>query len=354
MGKFVLENQEKNTYLVYCVENDEKVDSVARGMLQNNYIDGLLNPAFVQKGEKQYLKYDITSKPALTEYFKEKMTKHRVLNLFQSIFSGMETAEEYMLMPEGFIFDMEHVYVDALSGKVSLLYLPLEEPKKKQDIRAFFKDMLTEMFYDENENLDYVGRLMNYFNQAEDFCMAGLNGALEKTAGEEEKPFAPKKDSISEEENDDFFEELEIPEDEEKASEFHHSFMGGSFDEDDNKTVIIGGGMEYDNGRMDFGTSQGRCIIIRRKNGQNAVINKDVFHIGKESSQADFYIGDNATISSLHADIICEDGRYFVRDMNSLNHTYINNVLVKPEEIRELHSGDVLKLANEEFDFKVE
>lgn len=325
MGKFVLENQEKNTYLVYCVENDEKVDSVARGMLQNNSIDGLLNPAFVQKDEKQYLKYDITSKPALTEYFKEKMTKQRVRNLFQSFFSGMETAEEYMLMPEGFIFDMEHVYVDALSGKASLLYLPLEEPPKKQDIRAFFKDMLTEMFYDENENLDYVGRLMNYFNQAEDFCMAGLNGALEKTVGEEEKD-----------------------------SGFYYSFMGGSFDEDDNKTVIIGGGMEYDNGGMDFGTSQERCMIIRRKNGQNAVINKDLFHIGKESSQADFYIGDNATISSLHADIICEDGRYFVRDRNSLNHTYINNVLVKPEEIRELHSGDVLKLADEEFDFKVE
>ena len=131
---------------------------------------------------------------------------------------------------------------------------------------------------------------------------------------------------------------------------------------DENKTIIIGGG--DDNGSTmvlgyggdqpgNAGSGKRTASITRRKNGQSMIINKEVFHMGKESSFADFFIGDNRTISAAHADIICDNGEYFIRDMNSLNHTFVNDAMVMAGEMKPLASGDVIRLSDEEFDFKI-
>lgn len=93
--------------------------------------------------------------------------------------------------------------------------------------------------------------------------------------------------------------------------------------------------------------------VRRVRTGQNVDIRKDLFHIGTEQSYADFCIKDNAAISRSHADIICRDNKYFIKDTNSLNHTYLNGSMLTSNTEYELRSGDSILLANEEFEFKV-
>lgn len=95
------------------------------------------------------------------------------------------------------------------------------------------------------------------------------------------------------------------------------------------------------------------ATLRRIKNNQTMQIKKDVLHIGREITYADFVIGDNGAISKSHADIICRDKKYFLKDTNSLNHTYLNGEMLTSNIEYELRSGDSILIANEEFEFRV-
>ena len=63
---------------------------------------------------------------------------------------------------------------------------------------------------------------------------------------------------------------------------------------------------------------------------------------------------DNTAISSRHAQIIEKNGEYYIVDMGSLNHVYINNSRI-PENIEvALKNNTTFRLADEEFIFKNE
>lgn len=94
-----------------------------------------------------------------------------------------------------------------------------------------------------------------------------------------------------------------------------------------------------------------RAMLVRRKNGTSYPVNKAEFTIGKQRSRVDCCINNNA-ISRQHAKIISRNGMYFITDLNSSNYTYVNGNQVAPNEEMPLNPGDIIKLADEEFDFR--
>ena len=93
--------------------------------------------------------------------------------------------------------------------------------------------------------------------------------------------------------------------------------------------------------------------LIRVKNNEKISINKAMFRIGKEKSYVDYFIDDNTYISRGHANILCKDGRCYIVDNNSRNHTYVNGEMITSGNEVELKNGDTIKLANEAFEFKI-
>lgn len=93
--------------------------------------------------------------------------------------------------------------------------------------------------------------------------------------------------------------------------------------------------------------------LLRLKNGEKIYINKPVFRIGKEKSYVDYFVADNTAISRSHADIITKNGEYFILDNNSTNHTYINNKMIQSVVETKITHGTRVRLANEEFEFKL-
>lgn len=101
----------------------------------------------------------------------------------------------------------------------------------------------------------------------------------------------------------------------------------------------------------DIGTL--RASVTRISNNQKMYIEKNILKMGKESDYVDFYIGSNPTISRSHADIICEEEKYYVRDNNSKNHTYVNGQQITPGTLVPLENNTEIKLSNEVFVFKL-
>ncbi len=95
------------------------------------------------------------------------------------------------------------------------------------------------------------------------------------------------------------------------------------------------------------------ACLIRLKTGEQITMDKPVFRIGKERAYVDYFIGDNTAISRSHANIINRNGEFFIEDMNSTNHTYINGSIIQSNVEIKLLDGCVIRLANEDFNFKI-
>lgn len=93
--------------------------------------------------------------------------------------------------------------------------------------------------------------------------------------------------------------------------------------------------------------------LYRVKTGETISINKPVFRLGKEKSYVDYFISNNSAVSRGHADIVTRGERFFVSDQNSKNHTYINDEIIPIKIEVELFNGCSLRLANEEFVFRI-
>ncbi len=93
--------------------------------------------------------------------------------------------------------------------------------------------------------------------------------------------------------------------------------------------------------------------LLRVKTGEKIYLNKAVFKIGKEKSSVDYFVSDNSAVSRMHASILTKQGEYFLVDHKTTNHTYLNNEIIPGNNENKLSDGDRIKLANEEFEFKM-
>lgn len=88
--------------------------------------------------------------------------------------------------------------------------------------------------------------------------------------------------------------------------------------------------------------STGECIEILQN---NAVVGS--------GSGADCRITGNKAISRTHATISVQNGAFFITDNHSSNGTWVNGSRLIPDKAVEIRSGALIKLANEEFIFRV-
>ncbi|MDR1328131.1 MAG: DUF6382 domain-containing protein [Oscillospiraceae bacterium] len=93
--------------------------------------------------------------------------------------------------------------------------------------------------------------------------------------------------------------------------------------------------------------------LIRSRNNEKINLTAPVFRIGKERSFVDYFIGDNTAVSRSHAEFTARGGEYFVADMNSTNHTYLNGEMIPSGVEMKLEHGSKIRLANEEFEFRL-
>ncbi|PQQ67062.1 DUF6382 domain-containing protein [Acetivibrio saccincola] len=81
-------------------------------------------------------------------------------------------------------------------------------------------------------------------------------------------------------------------------------------------------------------------------------ITKPEFLIGRLKGQVD-YVTENKAIGKVHAKIIIRDGKYFLKDLNSKNGTYLNNERLNSNTEYEIKDNDVIVFANSEYIFKI-
>lgn len=121
-------------------------------------------------------------------------------------------------------------------------------------------------------------------------------------------------------------------------------------------TVMVGGSAICGKTVMKKGSETGKnAKITRVKTNESVAVSSGQFKIGRERNFVNFFIGDNSTIGRIHAQIDYNDGKYYITDINSLNHTYLGNDSqpIQSGMQYELYSGVHFRLSDEEFIFTI-
>lgn len=90
---------------------------------------------------------------------------------------------------------------------------------------------------------------------------------------------------------------------------------------------------------------------LTEKSGQKILLNREMMIIGRQEGVADILIKDNTSVGRQHAKLIKLSSGYAVKDLKSINGTYVNDKKVIPDQPIALMNGDVLRVSDERFTF---
>lgn len=538
---FTFENQGTNTYLVYAISEDDVVDTMSLGMLTNNRIPGLAATLFTQMDATKYIKYNVSSKVSVKQFFMGPVNKKRLIGVFNGIVDAMLSSEEYMIDVNTILLDLEYIFTDVSTCETTLICLPMQNANMtKNDLSTFFKNIMFSTQFDQTENCDHVAKIINYLNSTPVLSLVDFKGLLDnlnKAQGvtytpqpvaapvqqpqpvqPQQAPVAPQQPQTSgqgyvpnpapvqqapkpvasqptpspqanrqpvpnvppqnakpagmnippaakaapqpkqaasngqgapaekpmsmmnllmhyNKENAQLYKEQKaakkaadaaakaapqpaqpkqnapapnagfaipgqptpapqamaasapkaapqsvpkqaqmapqpapapkaaqspvpaaMPVQPQQMNAYPGNAMPQTQSANFGETTILGGGGIGETTVLGVSAMnvEAKPFLIRTKNNEKIPLDKPVFRIGKEKSYVDYFIGDNTAISRSHANIVSRDGEYFVVDTNSTNHTYLNGQMLASNVETKITSGAKIRLANEDFEFKIQ
>ncbi len=182
---FKARNIGEEKYLSYTMGEDCELDEDVLDYCQDNAPEELIEIIYEEDDDYDYLTYPITGKTSLEEYIAQEHDCESVLLILRNVAQEMISLKEqaiplsYVLLNRGFI------YVDTEKKTVQFLCLPIESKGALSvEFKSFVRQLLANMKYDVEEDLNYVGKLLTYIN-GDNFNLRGLIGLAEALMEEE-------------------------------------------------------------------------------------------------------------------------------------------------------------------------
>lgn len=414
MRQFMIENQGIQTFLVYTLTDEEIVDEISYETVHDSHVPGILPMFLVSDGTERMLKFNISSRISLEQFFSGVMDRAGFLRALISIVHTLKVSKEYMLDERYFLLDSQHIYVNVGTREAELLCIPTLPTEEPVDIVSFLRSVVFQTQFDPSENANYVAQIIRYLDKRETFSVEGLMEKLMKIAEEEEpslklfqggrakvttmdfahanQPEPAQSDWTGPVQPDygkhqGLYEETTVLNSamlkkkepartitveepvQKKGIRTLRELFGGKRKKE--QTIIQETNVSYDDEEIPVSFREResnpyqdeveenipvqsiftQAYIKRLKTREQIVIDKQVFKIGKERIFVDYCIVDNPTVSRSHANIVMENDEYYIIDMNSKNHTYVNGRMIPSGTKTKLIHESRIKLSNEEFEF---
>ncbi len=185
---FTYENQGINTYLVYQISENDSIDSMSLGMLTNNKILGFATALFTQMDTEKFIKYNISAKISVKQFFSGTVNKKRLIGIFHSIVDGLLSAEDYMIDLNTILLDMDYIFADVSTCEAFLICLPIYSAEMaSNDWGLFFKNIMFTTQFDQTENCDYVAKIINFLNRSSMLSLIDFKKILDEIKNESVK-----------------------------------------------------------------------------------------------------------------------------------------------------------------------
>ena len=175
--------------------------------------------------------------------------------------------------------------------------------------------------------------------EKEEAIMSGKRFEDQSEVEEEEKPIVSGEIKSKSRE---LQKEPEIQPDTGNVREFHPSDNLAASSE----TTVLSAGMNPSPNSYAIGT------LICKRTGENIVIDKPVYRIGKNENYNDYCIRNNTAVSRMHAEIHGTMQGAVIIDVGSTNGTFVSGNRIPQGQQIPLHPGNVISFGDEEFEFR--
>ena len=361
----------------------ESIDEKELDRFSRVYLRGFLKPKMVKRN---LIEYTGPVGISLYERLKKPTTKREFLFILEQIVVAVQKLQANGMGLNNLVMDLQHVYINEVTKETQFIYIPTINGLQNHNLIEFIESIAYSVKPADKKDNDFVARFIYFFkamspfniNKVESFVAkedrSVISTIKKQNAGQSgfmtDKPqhyydhYADKEKSGDDDptgllaEDDDPTGLLAESDDDATGLLMDDDEATGLLDTSDNDEAT---GLLSDNDTDDDAT--GLLVendtdipfptLFRVLTEETISINKPVFRIGKERSYVDYFVTNNIAVSRSHADIITRGNRYFVKDLNSKNRTYINDQELPIYAEVEIHDGDRLRLGNEEFIFSV-
>lgn len=312
----------------------EKLNVEEFNFLYERHIKGLLK---VKKKYKKKIEYSGPVGINLEAWLKNPISKHDLFFLLEQIVEVTKDINANALNINKIVWDIKHVYINERTKEIRFIYLPFISVKAEDDIFSFLEAVIYSSNPIKNQNNDYISKLIFFIRNMPTYVPDKL----------EQYIMVEDRNSIN------MLKNTHTDDD-----------VTGLLNNNDIVVADIEPDALSDEGATCLLNDEGETCLLqneqtpvafpklyRVKTGEEVLIDKPVFRIGKEKISTDYFVNNNGAVSRNHADIVFRNRKYYVMDLNSKNRTYINDCEIPAHQETEICNGDRLKLADEEFIF---
>ncbi len=333
----------------------ESIDEKELDRFSRAFFRGFFKPKMKNKKTIEYIgSVGIT----LHDRLKKPVTKRDFLFILEQIVVSIQKLQANNMSIENVLLNLQYVYINEVTKELQFLYIPISGTLDSIGLEEFVEAVAYSVKPADEVDNEFVSRFMYYFRAMNPFDVRKIESFVSK----EDKSVvsAIRKQNAGQSgfmtsSRQHYFEMVEkqnLNEDTMLISQDYGEDTTRLLDEDE--TALLTGEFEDPDATgllVENDYNVHFPMLFRLQTEERISINKPVFRLGKEKSYVDYFVNNNIAVSRGHADIITRGNKYFVKDLNSKNHTFINNQELPVYMEIEIHDGDRLKLGNEEFIF---
>lgn len=351
--------------------NQREVNAISEGT-----IEGLLLFEVSTSGFKTNLTYNTEGLIPLCDFLQlQGMNRRLFLVLLRHIALILKGIEKNRFSKDLLMWTLQAVYVDPSTWRVYMMYVPLQPFETAGNMKSLLLEIIAQCNFEPGEDIEYVQSLVQDLNSVTAYTVGMLESYCDKVAesllqqrsntnrngvctacgskvnaSEEVCPFCGKRilsrATNASSKNTPAIDSEFWPETAKKSE----TDAGGqkrndiSVNEDENGVVTVFRGPQR--------IAQSIWLEDCSQDGK-VFVTKFPFRIGKMEGVTDFRIFNN-TVSRKHADILKEQGQYYICDLDSTNGTYLCGKRIQPGVKEPLTDGMIIEFANSKFKIHID
>ncbi|MBQ8412938.1 MAG: FHA domain-containing protein [Lachnospiraceae bacterium] len=182
---FMARNIGQERYLTYTMGEECELDEDVLDYCEENKLKELVEIIYEEDEDYDYLTYDITGKVSVEDFTAQEVNCEKVLFILRNVAANLISLKEQAVHLSYIIMNKKFMYIDPETLDIQFICLPVESKASVvAEFKGFMRQLLANMKYDVDEDLNYVGKLLTYIN-GDNFNLRGLIGLSEALMEEE-------------------------------------------------------------------------------------------------------------------------------------------------------------------------
>lgn len=323
--KTVFKNEQ--TFLILKLKKKEMVNESLIRSIEHSDFSALINASWTKAGGSNRLTFDISNLVSLAEYIKTGISQDKFFEMTDQIRQILERCSKASMPLNNLVCNLKYSYYDIKSGKIHMIYAPVSNGSYKSNVTKYLY-----LFTSKAHIIESDSNVMSRYRSFLDERMFLQKKRKDKNAVfsyndlynflHEIKANKKHEEPVQKEEND------------------HHETCE-PFRFESKKGGTVKAGAEERAGKANSGTV--KAGAPRREEIKKEVYLEDAgyikhiitgfpFVLGRDDS-SDLVINDKY-VGSKHAQILYENGKFYLADNNSTNGTYVDGAQITKVELK--------------------